>query len=92
LAKRYRSQWQVEANQFRNELRQLSSQKTDIVALKKLYTLIVPVNGSVQNLSGLQVGTYVFANQKVGEISPDTNLTAFCYIKPSDIGLIYKGQ
>ncbi len=92
LVKRYRSQWEVEANQFRNELRQLTSQKAEITAQKKLYTVIAPVSGSVQNLSGLQSGAYVFANQKIGEISPDTNLIAFCYIKPSDIGLIRKGQ
>ena len=92
LTKRYRSQWQVEANQFRSELRQIYSQKTEVVDQKKLYTLIVPVNGSLQNFSGLQPGAYVFANQKVGEISADTSLTAFCFIKPSDIGLIYNGQ
>lgn len=92
LAKKYRSQWQVEANQFRNELRQLSSQKTDIAAQKKLYTLTVPLTGSLQIESGLHVGAYVFANQRVGEISPDTNLIAFCYVNPSDIGLIHKGQ
>src|SRR5690606_36355541 len=41
---------------------------------------------------GMQKGTYVFANQKVAEISPDTTLLAFCYINPSDIGLIKKEQ
>ncbi|WP_449436794.1 HlyD family efflux transporter periplasmic adaptor subunit [Pedobacter steynii] len=57
---------------------------------KKQYILRAPIAGSVQNLVGLQKGAYVFANQKIGEISPDTNLTAFCYIKPADIGLIKK--
>lgn len=46
----------------------------------------------MRNVIGLQAGTYVFANQKIGEISPNTQLTAFCYIKPADIGLIKKGQ
>jgi len=92
ISNKYKSKWQIEADQFRNELRQLSSQQVDIAEQKKQYVLRAPVSGSVQNLSGIQKGAYVFANQKIGEISPDTNITAFCYIKPADIGLIRKGQ
>lgn len=91
LAK-YKTQWQTEANGFRNELRQLNGQEAELDEQKKQYILRAPIDGSVQNISGLQNGAYVFANQKIGEISPDSNLIAFCYIKPSDIGLIKKGQ
>ena len=91
LAK-YKTQWQTEANGFRNELRQLNGQEAELNEQKRQYILRAPISGSVQNISGVQNGAYVFANQKIGEISPDANLTAFCYIKPSDIGLIKKGQ
>lgn len=91
LAK-YKTQWQTEANGFRNELRQLNGQEAEINEQKRQYMLRAPISGSVQNITGVQNGAYVFANQKIGEISPDANLTAFCYIKPSDIGLIKKGQ
>jgi len=89
---KYKTQWQTEANGFRNELRQLSGQQAELTEQKKQYVLRAATSGSVQNLSGIQKGAYVFANQKIGEISPDASLTAFCYIKPSDIGLIKKGQ
>lgn len=89
---KYKTQWQTEANEYRNEIRQLSSQQAELTEQKKQYTLRAPVSGSVQNLAGMQNGAYVFANQKIGEISPDASLTAFCYIKPADIGLIKKGQ
>lgn len=92
ITKRYKSQWQMEARGYRDELRTLAGREAELTAQRKLYTLTASVNGSLQNLSGLQAGTYVFANQKIGEISPDTKLTAFCYIKPSDIGLIRIGQ
>lgn len=91
LAK-YKTQWQTEANGYRNELRQLNGQEAELNEQKRQYTLKAPISGSVQNIVGLQNGAYVFANQKIGEISPDSNLTAFCYIKPEDIGLIKKGQ
>jgi multidrug resistance efflux pump len=89
---RYKTQWQTDANGFRNELRQLNGQEAELDEQKKQYILRAPVSGSVQNITGVKNGGYVFANQKIGEISPDSNLTAFCYIRPSDIGLIKKGQ
>lgn len=89
---RYKIQWQTDANNFRNELRQLSGKQAELNEQKKQYVLMAPVNGSVQNLAGLQNGAYVFANQKVGEVSPDAGLIAFCYINPADIGLIKEGQ
>lgn len=92
LSKKYNNQWQKDVNQYKEELRQLSAKTLQIGEQKKLYVLKAPVKGTLQNITGLQNGTYVFANQKIGEISPDTKLTAYCYIKPSDIGLINKGQ
>lgn len=92
VSTKYRTQWQTEANDLRNELRQLSGQQVELNEQKKQYILKAPIDGSVQNLAGLQKGAYVFANQKIGEISPDTNLIAFCYVKPADIGLIRSGQ
>ena len=92
LTDRYRSQWQLEAGGFRDELIQLEGQRAELAEQKRSYILRAPVNGSLQNLSGVQAGTYVFANQKIGEISPDTRLLAFSYVKPSDIGFIRIGQ
>lgn len=91
LAK-YKTQWQTEANGYRNELRQLNGQEAELDEQKKQYILRAAIDGSVQNITGMQNGAYVFANQKIGEISPDSNLTAFCYIRPADIGLVKKGQ
>ncbi|WP_165585834.1 HlyD family secretion protein [Pedobacter nototheniae] len=90
--RKFITQWQTEANQYRNELRTLQNQKVQLNDQVKQYTLKAPITGSVQNLMGLQNGAYVYANQKLGEISPDSLLLAYCYIKPADIGLIRKGQ
>lgn len=92
VTKKYKTQWQTEANQYRNELRDLKNQNIQINDEVKQYTLKAPINGSLQNLTGLQIGSYVHANQKLGEISPDSLLLAFCYVKPADIGLIKEGQ
>ena len=89
---KYKAQWQSEVNQYRNELRDLQNQKVQLNDLEKQYVVRAAINGSIQNLAGVQVGSYIYSNQKLGEISPDSALTANCYIKPGDIGLIKKGQ
>ncbi|MBB6236084.1 HlyD family secretion protein [Pedobacter sp. AK013] len=92
VAKKYKTQWQTEASQYRKELRDLSSQKIELNEQEKLYHLTARISGTVQNLSGLQLGSFIAANQKIGEISPDSALLAICYVKPADIGLIKAGQ
>jgi multidrug resistance efflux pump len=92
ITTKYKAQWQNEVNQYRNELRDLQNQKVQLNDLEKQYIVRAAINGSIQNLTGVQAGSYVYSNQKLGEISPDSALTANCYIKPVDIGLIKKGQ
>lgn len=90
--KKFKNQWQIEANQYHNELRELRGQKAQLNEQVKQYQVYATLSGFVQNLTGLQKGSYVYANQKLGEISPDSTLLAYCYVKPSDIGLIKNGQ
>lgn len=92
VAKKYKTQWQTESNQYRKELKDLDGQKIQLTEQEKLYHLTAGISGTVQNLSGLQLGSFISANQKIGEISPDSALLAICYVKPSDIGLIKAGQ
>lgn len=92
ISSRYRSQWELDAKAFQKELNELNSEQAALKDEDQRYVLRAPVSGSVQNLSGIQKGAFVAANEKIGNISPGSELFAFCYIKPEDIGLIYKGQ
>ncbi|MDP3467738.1 MAG: HlyD family efflux transporter periplasmic adaptor subunit [Daejeonella sp.] len=92
LINRWRSQWEMEAGGYRRELSDLLSREAELEEENKLFTLRATVRGSIQNLAGIQAGSYVFANQKIAEISPDDQLIALCYVKSSDIGLVRKGQ
>ncbi len=92
LISRYKSKWEQEAGDYRRELSELLSREAEIAEQNKLFIQRIPVNGSVQNLAGIQPGSWVIANQKIAEVSPDTQLIVVCYIKPSDIGLVRKGQ
>ncbi|MNK38451.1 Hemolysin secretion protein D, chromosomal [compost metagenome] len=92
VAKRYQTQWQTEAKQYQQELSELNKQQVQLKEQQALYQLSSPITGFIQNPTGLQVGSFVHANQKLCEISPDSSLIAFCYVKPADIGLIKQGQ
>ena len=88
----YKAKLQADASQYHSELKTLGEQSIQLQEQKRQYLLKATVSGSLQNLTGVQAGTLVYANQKLGEISPDSLLLAYCYIKPADIGLIKKGQ
>ncbi len=92
LRKKYLNLWQLEVSHYQNKLRELQIQKTELSEQIKQCSLKATLNGSIQNLIGLQKGSYVYANQKLGEISPDNTLFAYSYVKPSDIGLLKKGM
>lgn len=92
VAKRYKTQWQTEAKQYRQELNALQSQQVQLKEQQALYQITAPITGFIQNPGGMQAGSFVYVNQKLCEISPDSSLIALCYVKPSDIGLIKQGQ
>lgn len=92
IKKKYESQWQIDISQNYSDLRQIKGSLNTLQENKKLYTVKAVINGSLQSLGGVRPGMYIFSNQKIAEISPDSRVIAFVYVKPSDIGLIYKGQ
>ncbi|QNL48167.1 HlyD family efflux transporter periplasmic adaptor subunit [Olivibacter sp. SDN3] len=92
IASHHKSQWQAEASTYRSELSQLYRDRSSANNEQSFYTLIAPLDGSIQNLVGLQVGTPVFANQKIAELTPDSSLIAMAYVNPNDIGLVRIGQ
>lgn len=92
LTKKYQTQWQADGEQYRTELNSLEGKLAEWKEQERYFTLVAPVNGSIQKLSGLHKGTTVFINQKIAELSPDSSLLAVCYVSPTDIGLLKPGQ
>lgn len=92
ISKQYHSQWQAAASEYRAELNELYRRRAEWNTQESFYTLVAPISGTIQNLSGLQVGSSIFANQKIGELSPDSSLVIMVYLSPADIGLIRPDQ
>lgn len=90
LKETQRSQWQSELKTLQEEKRELESQLIRVQKEKATLTIKAPVSGTVQNLTGVYTGSMVFANQELGQISPDTSMLVIAYVQPNDIGFIKK--
>lgn len=90
LKETQRSQWQNELKNLQEEKRELESQLIRVQKEKATLIIKAPVGGTVQNLTGIYEGSMVFANQELGQISPDTSMLVIAYVQPNDIGFIKK--
>lgn len=86
------AQWRQESSSFDNELRQLNNEIKRLEEQKSLYKVTAGVDGTLLNAKNIKPGDFVFSNQKIAEISPDSTLLAVAYISPKDLGFIKPGQ
>lgn len=88
----FKQRWQNEAIRYQNELIELQKKRNVIENQRKNYSIKAPINGYALHLTNLQEGDRVYENQQIGEITADSVLLAFCYVKPAVIAQVKKGQ
>ncbi len=81
--------WQQDLISYNKERSQLQSELNKLYSEKQSMNIVAPIDGSIQRLAGVYPGSYIFANQDLGYISPDTSLIAEIYVLPEDIGFLY---
>ena len=54
--------------------------------------ITAPISGTIENFSGIQVGSFLNASQPIATISATDKLIVESSVSPSDIGLIHKNQ
>ncbi|GAB3896662.1 hypothetical protein GCM10028803_14500 [Larkinella knui] len=92
LVERQRSEWQTALSEHRLQLTDLMAQERQLKQEQAFSTIKAPVGGTISQLSGRYVGSFVQAGEVVGTISPDSTLIVECYATPKDIGLLRVGQ
>ncbi|RRB04561.1 HlyD family efflux transporter periplasmic adaptor subunit [Larkinella rosea] len=92
LVERQRSEWQTALSEHRLALTDLMGQERQLKQEQAFSTIKAPVGGTISQLSGRYVGSFVQAGEIVGTISPDSTLIIECYATPKDIGLLQIGQ
>jgi HlyD family secretion protein len=91
LIEQKQNAWSLEATSFQNEIDELASEKSQLENKIKLYAIHSPVKGTLQNLNSVSANSFIYSNQVIAEISPDTTIIAEVYIPPNDIGLLRLG-
>jgi multidrug resistance efflux pump len=84
--------WHTDLTQRRNDAVRLNAELKQVDEELKNRIVISPVAGEIIRSAEVQNGGFVSYNQLIAEISPDGELLATCFVKPSDIGMIYEDQ
>ena len=86
------AEWKEQLLSIEEERKRLLFRQKEIENELLRYTLIAPTAGELQHVVSLNVNQFVPAGLKVGDITPDSDLLAVCWVAPGDIGLIHTGM
>lgn len=92
LVKSQKSVWQNQKRDLENQLKNLQGTLHKIKVESKNYVITAPISGTIENFSGIQVGSFLNASQPIATISATDQLIVESSVSPSDIGLIHKNQ
>lgn len=84
--------WQNQKNELQLQLKNLEGAVNKISAETNNYIITAPVNGTIENFSGAQMGDFVMAGQPIAILSPHDSLIVESTVSPKDIGLIKIGE
>jgi HlyD family secretion protein len=92
LKKQRLNQWGQELVNHSTERDRIISQLE--VSLEQMYQfkIIAGTSGTLMNVQNLNIGDFVYPNQKLAEISPDSEPMAVTYLSPADIAFLEIGQ
>lgn len=80
--------WQSKLTEISNQIPRTESEIESANNEFSKHFITATLSGTIQQSNELQVGSVIYANQTIAELSPDCELIAVCYVQPSDIGLI----
>nr|WP_302829612.1 HlyD family efflux transporter periplasmic adaptor subunit [uncultured Bacteroides sp.] len=84
--------WQIDLNNYRNSFNEMNANLKQEVKDKDMYIVRSPVDGTVDQFSGLYKGSSVQAGQSLAMISPDSTLCLEVYVTPRNIGFMSVGM
>lgn len=93
LIKTQLSTWQTDLNSYQNQQNEVQAElKKEKWEMKDLYEVHSPINGTIEQFSGIYVGNSVQAGQTITTISPDSTINIEAYVSPNNIGYITVGM
>lgn len=92
LKKQRLNQWGQELTNHITERDRILSQLEVSLEQMDQNKIIAGTSGTLINVQNLNAGDFVYPNQKLAEISPDSELMAVTYLSPADIAFLEIGQ
>lgn len=93
LIKTQISTWQTDLNNYQNQQNEVQAElKKETWEIKDLYEVHSPINGTIEQFSGIYSGNSVQAGQTIATISPDSTINIEAYVSPNNIGYITVGM
>jgi multidrug resistance efflux pump len=92
LQKQKINQWEQDLFTYSNERDRILNQLQISKEQLDQYKIVAGTSGTLMNVMNLNVGDFVYPNQSLAEISPDSGLIGVTYLSPADIAFLKKGQ
>jgi membrane fusion protein, peptide pheromone/bacteriocin exporter len=89
LRENQRSIWNSDLDELIREQDETTATLRRLQQERDLYTLRAPIQGTLEEFSGLYAGGYLNSGQTLCTISPDSTLIVENYIEPKDIGFLH---
>jgi multidrug resistance efflux pump len=86
------SKWQNELNEYSNLYEEMKAAMNQELKNKDSYILISPVNGTIDQFTGIYKNSNIQAGSRIAVISPDSTIYAEIYVSPRNIGYISVGM
>ncbi|TPG45255.1 HlyD family secretion protein [Flavobacterium pectinovorum] len=84
--------WENQKRDLEERVKNLNGSIEKIKIEENNYAIIAPISGTIENFSGLQIGSFLNAAQSIVTISAIDHLIVESMVSPNDIGLIHSNQ
>lgn len=92
LVKNQESLWASNLYDYCMQLKEVSAMERDLSADRQLYAVKSPVDGTLEQFTGIYKGCSLTAGQQIAVVSPNGRLCLETYVSPRDIAFIRKGM
>lgn len=86
------TQWKTELEKYTTNVNDFNKQIAELEKQKQFYVITSPVSGTIEEFSGIYVGSMLQAGQTIAVISPESEKIAEVYVSAQDIGYLREGQ
>ena len=87
-----KSTWKTELTNLKMQLMETSSNLIETRSNRNIYVVKSPINGTLEQFSGIYPGSNLQVGTTIAMVSPDTTLHIEAYVAPRDIGFIREGM